>query len=504
MKNLFILLTLVIPISLLSQNWQPINPDFVYYFKSDTSQLIDNTVKVTSVSNEQGYPVLYLNTVISHCDSCDLNTFYCMFVPNDELYHRLYPNFLMKEIHILNSGKVWFRDTSSFVIMPDAHVNQPWLFDTVNSVTAEITQVSSLEVFPGVMDSIKTISLSDGNEILLSKNHGILEFPAHDSIVQYFQLEGLKSENMHIGNTPPSFHDYFDFEVGDVFQFYASAGDGSFPPPNSDTYIVKVSITSMEQNENYVKYGRHVIKKSTFFGGLDVWDDIIQFDNAPETFVNHDPNTLYYYCNDSIAQEVCWTFFDDVYSVCQLKSFSLTPELTSISNYINNDDGNLFGICFNDSTFIGKGVDYERCKMSFTDGLGLTEYSLEYFEHWNESYITGYVKDGDTVGIITPDELLLNVDDFRADHHIKIFPNPANEVVWIETDIPVGEEFFFEVLDMSGRLVCEIRGVNQSNGNSIVRWDLTNQSGNQVQPGIYFCKITVEDYQVMEKIVVIE
>nr|NQU89588.1 hypothetical protein [Bacteroidota bacterium] len=222
MKNALLLIALTLPITIFAQNWQPVNPDYIYYFKSDTAELIDNTVKVDSVSNEAGYPVYFLNTVISYCDTCQgSTTFSCYFVDADEFYFARYPNFLQKEVHLLNAGHIWFRDTGSYVIIPDASTNQSWLYDTLNAVTAWVSQVSSAEILPGVIDSVKTIALSDGDEIILAKHHGIIKYPLKDSIIQYYQLVGLHTGTARIGNTPPTFEDYFNFSVGDVFQYWA-------------------------------------------------------------------------------------------------------------------------------------------------------------------------------------------------------------------------------------------------------------------------------------------
>nr|NQU92354.1 T9SS type A sorting domain-containing protein [Bacteroidota bacterium] len=404
----------------------------------------------------------------------------------------------------LNAGHIWFRDTGSYVIIPDASTNQSWLYDTLNAITAEITDISSVEIFPAVIDLVKTITLSDGNEILLSKNHGILKYPVNDPIIQYYQIQGLQTVTEQIGNTPPAFHDYFNFDEGDVFQYWAGAGDGSYPPPNSDTYIIKILITSKEQNDDFVKYGRHVIKKSTFFGGLDVWDDEVRFENNPESFVNYEPNTLYNFCADSIGLDACYTYYDNAYSKIRLETFALDPELTSICNYTIPADGNIFGICNNDSAFAGKNTDpIYHCFISFTEGLGFTQYSYAYFEQSNDFIISGYVKDGDTVGTITPDGILLGVDEKISEQQINIYPNPASENVIIEINGAGNSSATLEIYDLSGRLVKSLFDGKLSMTKSNFSWDMSTQSGSCVKPGIYFCRWVIGQQSGMRKIVVI-
>lgn len=54
----------MLPAGLFSQNWQLINPDNVYFYKTNGSTLINNTVLVNSVAQNTNDTVFYSNTLV--------------------------------------------------------------------------------------------------------------------------------------------------------------------------------------------------------------------------------------------------------------------------------------------------------------------------------------------------------------------------------------------------------------------------------------------------------
>ena len=54
----------MLPAGLFSQNWQLINPDNVYFYKTNGSALINNTVLVNSVAQNTNDTVFYSNTLV--------------------------------------------------------------------------------------------------------------------------------------------------------------------------------------------------------------------------------------------------------------------------------------------------------------------------------------------------------------------------------------------------------------------------------------------------------
>ncbi len=70
----------------------------------------------------------------------------------------------------------------------------------------------------------------------------------------------------------------------------------------------------------------------------------------------------------------------------------------------------------------------------------------------------------------------------------KIGPVPSRDKVTIEMSAQAGSPDFFEVHDVTGRLVARVKPANRSAGTRAV-WDGTDTSGRRVGPGIYFVKV---------------
>src|SRR5690606_30147647 len=93
----------------------------------------------------------------------------------------------------------------------------------------------------GVIDSVKTMGLSDGRTIQLSKNHGVLNFESTDG--EIFSLSGIPDRQL--GTYPIGRHEIFDFEVGDVFVYVGSYS------ATSEEYVYtlrRIEITDILEN----------------------------------------------------------------------------------------------------------------------------------------------------------------------------------------------------------------------------------------------------------------
>ena len=84
----------------------------------------------------------------------------------------------MRKMVKKSAGLYIFQDTSEFEIKPLLNLGEMWTYDAENNIEAIISFVGETEFF-GISDSIKNISLSNGKTIVISKNYGILQFPAN-------------------------------------------------------------------------------------------------------------------------------------------------------------------------------------------------------------------------------------------------------------------------------------------------------------------------------------
>lgn len=490
MKNLTILLLLLLPVALIGQNWQVVNPEYTYFYSGDDPGLIARTVKTDSASVAAGHPLYYLNTTVQFCDTC-YDPVPCFNYDFNAYYHSDVQGLFAKEVHQLDNGRYWFFDTVSFVIHSKASLNQSWLFDTLHNITAQISSVGWQETFPAVYDSVKTISLSDGREVMLSKNYGILGFPSPNEPEQSFNLIGMKTQTWDVGVTPPGFWEIFDIEVGDVFQYAGLDGDDSFPPPNSDYYTLKVRITSKAVTDSSVTFGQHIIKKHLGLGYLNVQDITRSYYDTPTFIANQLPGTLYDVCADDqgfnhMCNQAPYHLFLEMH---QVRS-TLLADVVSIANYSFQDDPVLLVKC-EEGTEIMLNVFWEFGSFNgsaYASGLGQTARKLEDVVIYDYYQIEGYVKNGDTTGIITPDDVLLAVNEKPAVAKVSLHPNPAAQRVFLNTT----EETMVWIFDLKGQLMLHQKFVESTN-----EIDLQNY-----KPGVYFIKIVTAQNVWSQKLIV--
>ncbi|NCA86741.1 MAG: T9SS type A sorting domain-containing protein [Clostridia bacterium] len=492
MKNLTILLLLLLPEALVGQNWQVVNPEYTYFFSGDDPGLIARTVKTDSVSTATGHPLYYLNTTIQFCDTC-YGPVPC-FNYEFEFYEYYHPNvqgLFAKEVHQLDNGRYWFFDTVSFVIHSKASLNQSWLFDTIHNITAQISSIYWQETFPAVYDSVKTISLSDGREVMLSKNYGILGFPSQTEPEQSFDLIGMKTQTENVGVTPPGFWEIFDIEVGDVFQYAGLDGDDSFPPPNSDYYTMKVRITSKAVTDSSVTFGQHIIKKHLGLGYLNIQDITRSYYNTPTFIANQLPGTLYDICADDQGfNGMCDAVPYHLLSEMHHERSPILTDIVSIGNYAYQDDALRLVPC-EEGTELMMNVMWDYGFFdgnAYASGLGQTAKRHEDFLIFDSYNLQGFVKNGDTTGLVTPDDVLLNVNEKPAGAKASLHPNPATQRVFLN----IAEETEVWIFDLKGQPLFHQKFDAPTN-----EIDLEKYS-----PGVYFVKTITTQNSWSQKLIV--
>ncbi len=83
-----------------------------------------------------------------------------------------------------------------------------------------------------------------------------------------------------------------------------------------------------------------------------------------------------------------------------------------------------------------------------------------------------------------------------------IYPNPASQQIIIETIIQNQSNCNISLFDMQGRVIAVIHDGNLSAGQHELTWNLRNQNGTRVNPGVYFCRYVIGDDAGSEKIIV--
>ena len=457
MKMLIILL-LFLPVGLLSHNWQLINPNNVCFYKTNGSELINNTVMVDSVIYGNNDTVLFLNTVITPCDTCKDYSIPCDNPyphSNDPKYQLIQPNFLQKKIQILPGGKWYFQDTAYFVILPFARLSDIWLFDTANNISAEITEKTYAEVFPAVFDSVKTITLSNNREIRLSKNFGIIEFPDLFGDNAPAILAGVEGDTV-AGASLYKFKDYFNFNIGDVFQYYREHWWVDWNDVNFRESFIKYKIISKKISGDTLKYGISGIIKEDDYPGYRYEDTLVFIDSANH-ITNQYLNTLFDYTVDC---RWCISRGDTYKTKLLYSNYGFTLlDTTSLVNFLPGQNpliANLFFPCDEYPGFLGS--PDENNQRTYTLGFGLSVFRVEGFEWATDSLIIGYVRNGDTVGTVYDDDVLLFQELFPEEKNTRVntYPNPAKSVlnIYVKGNMK-NQPFEVILLNLQGQVVFQ-------------------------------------------------
>jgi len=244
-----IITLLVIPCFITAQDWLPVSFGEKYNYKRADVAIIHSTVWADSVHLIPGDSIYYLNRVFKHI--------------NEDYVIKNYPNFLQRELHITDDNYV-FHSPETYVIPKEISVGEYWVFDTANNITAILSQIIA-DTILGQPDSIRVILLMADTDTVpdtlrMSKSHGITKFPDFQSPGVYFTLAGLEAEGL--GLQMPMKPDFYDFQVGDSFEFRSFSRWESHYSTSETTTISSYMITDVQSNDSTMNYSERGLWKS--------------------------------------------------------------------------------------------------------------------------------------------------------------------------------------------------------------------------------------------------
>jgi len=450
-KILFIAVFVLFSSIAFSQNWIPVNIDDEYHYELVGSTTtydsvsfngstlrynspIDATVWIDSTTANAGQTIYHLNKIVKFCDTC----------PTTDPFHlRNQQQFLQHRIITDNAGKYIFEGDEKWTVFPQTQIGTSWLFDTLNTITAEVIAIEENQLF-GNTDSLKTILLSNNDTLILSKEHGLVRFPEFQNTT-YHNLTGIQTRDL--GASIPGFQEIYDFEVDDVLEYYYffEGVQGGY------TGRAKIYIQGKQVWPDSVRYDiRRILSHS-----------IIQYGSTYPPVITDIQFSHTFYKDDVAGQYPRHLFEDDIMcqwdgewgaeqSNCTRFGFGLDNRYFT-THYGQNENNewvkfmSTIGLVGNDniSEFIGDETNpdllapnscfnayiYQRI---WEEGLGETSFMFSCFEGSAIRNLEGYIIDGDTTGIITPDStLILSNEDIalRTAQSIKVYPNPAMDYI---------------------------------------------------------------------------
>lgn len=446
-----------------SQDWTLINPSYRYHYSSTTTSTYAEKVILVDSISESTY---YLNRIVAPCDTCSDTT----------LYYRDAPQFLMKEYNTETSN--FISDDKSFTLYPDSLT---WNFNDRLGATLDTIQ---FKLTFGTSDSLKIFSLSNGGFIHLSKNYGITGFALEPNEANYLiGVDSLStSSRWKLGTTYPKHWDVFNFEVGDVFQrlsYYEDQNCGSIAD-DCQEYMTKTTILDKWIIGDTLFYTVDVLKATKYGGYAENYAYIYRD-------LNYSTQIQKYYPNNSLFTSSFpgGLIFDPrsstylIVNVLNEKIFTVINEdFYPIINTQQELDGFDNNLSFKNKKFqqlnSGLLIEYNEGTSEFLSikpGLGLHKDLLQGFEWEHRDTIMGYVKNGDTTGVVHTNDFIVATDNNLSLEKPALYPNPSSGFVHIDCNYE-----YYEISNSLGLVIKEGEYENQL--------DLS-----ELEKGVYFLRV---------------
>ncbi|MDA3892542.1 MAG: T9SS type A sorting domain-containing protein [Salinivirgaceae bacterium] len=418
-KYLLFTTCLCFAVQLNAQNWNFIQPSERYHFQHKDDTLPLHTILIDSSRIEESITTSYLNRLFFPCDTCS----------EEGLYLDNQPSFMQREfVYSQVSSTVVLTNPDTYTInLPDNDETE-WWFDEAKTQKANIASVIKTSVF-GVDDSVATINIDGEPQIMIAKKLGLLK---------YFDYELSGMENAGLGICLPGWKEFYDFKVGDVFQYKESAWNMQVPCTylgvykkvvsniqyNVDSVIIDWSIKSLQWYDPYA------------CGTNDSMPNVYDWEYTQIITKSDISNT--YPCQlvefYSFAYGVPYYELTENGIALNYNTEKDVPPYTGIITYDENS-----GYTSNDDSYFLKGLNYR-----YESGLGLVKYYRDLgVDGWQYDELIGYVKGTDTTGVVYMDDFYVidtttidtttNIDyPLSTLDQVSIYPNPSQGSIIID------------------------------------------------------------------------
>jgi hypothetical protein len=460
-RNLLLFLILLIGLSAFSQNWAPINTTERFcYSTDDTLEIINNVLWVDSFEQNGDEQLYQLNKIARPVEDEDFQ-----YLFNE-------PQFLLDQITIMENGEWIFLDTffipldtlQEFSLFPNAGMNVSW--DFTNDLQAEVTEMGIMEIL-GETDSVKTISLSDNSEIILSKEHGIVNWR------NQYQLIGI--EGRDLGVLVPDFEDmYANISAGDVICYDVNSWMAD--ETVTGIYIeARYDVLSVDRYQDSIVIQVY-LRSNTYYS----WKETEEVRGIEELVFYRNRYTDVY-PNDTIYIDYheLYTYSDGI-AISKLSYHDwggIVKTQITYDNYWPNS--NLFYPC--------EGIySYELCEygetmlMEHSVKYGFLEWENAGFEWGGNRSLVGIIDDGDTLGMIYPIDMFVGTHQLTSNSNWLIYPNPAKDFITIQTPIKQSQTTY-KIFNLNGLLLKE----------GVINQEESSISVNELPTGMYFIELII-------------
>jgi len=476
-------------------SWFPFRPGTHYNYKIDSSAgPISAVIKIDSIKGNS--PVSYhLNKIVSSCDTCQ--NALLVNDPYDTTYVlSAQPQFAGHYFYKTSGNGFYFKSAHSFLLLPFNLVGFSWVFDTSAAISASIVFRGPVTIF-GINDSVCIIKLSGNDTITLSKNFGIIQFPFKYTSSHSYKLVGVEGQTNQ-GLMLKRFHDFFDYQVGDVFQYSFSDGDFNSLPP-----------ILIEGRERWDILSASIFNDSVCYTIKTIHYDSLKLGGGPPTITAY-TNTVNISFIDSLEHPA------NLYPAQELRAdpyFLYHNGMKYIHKMVvSADNQSLTTKSFGENCpnyYLSPGTTGAAMETAFSgiylnknsqkiigrrliEGLGFTSELYNDYSRVYQRCLIGYIKNGVKTGVIWDSDPLLVKTNLLQNSTYIIYPQPADETITISGLLKKGERI--TLINSFGELLFAENVFSSSNFYSI--------NTSLFASGLYFIRVTGENSDFIQKIIV--
>ncbi|MBL0043900.1 MAG: hypothetical protein IPP33_05640 [Flavobacteriales bacterium] len=301
----------------------------------------------------------------------------------------------------------------------------------MNSSGIEGTVLSTdASIVVGISDSVKVIAFTNGDTVMISMVHGVVEYRSGPLRYELIGIQGAINE----GSRFPEIIDFFDYHPGDVLQYHGTYnGTDGFCILQSD-YTIRYEVTSREELADWTNYVLSTTRNEHFWGypligsggcPNDYYDfqtvDTLRIDHTrwtPDNFLGHPwmdnlwPQAFGPPPSDDDAGAFFPSWLACAWNAHLDGSARYVLEPARLSPYDWSWPAASF--CESDSGLWP--VMSDQLHGTYVEGVGMTERSYFVFEHTGNEVLEGYRLDGVDYGI------LLDVPNIETATPCGLFP----------------------------------------------------------------------------------
>jgi hypothetical protein len=425
------------------QDWKPYNDTLIYYYQaSNTGDYFTLRTETKTVIGDETH-IQFVDNIIP-CDTI-------AHPDGHQLYYDHNGSVLGDSMVVLEDN-IWIDNTVQFTTNMTLGDTLPF------SITAgtEITYLSAVDtIIFDTPDSVKYYVISDGTQLIQSKNFGLIHYPKQnsDSLITY-ELVGI--ENI-VGLSFDHHNEIFDFEIGDKFYYYNSYFSVFFDVWGSNYSTMRI----LDKHEIDGRYYYNVNIDGNYIADYPrTYGEDPPFDHPGETVQ---------YCRgcdgiSSIAFPQVMQENNEYFSGIRLgHNYTLSPESGNILQVVG------FGSVEDSYTTLGftGSVDWNTTKhynfypsdeaellkrisgdyyhVVYEEGLGMVFFDGSGFEDGHTRKLKGAIKSGDTLGVVDLSIIEQELNDFN------LYPNPSEGSVSFDQDLSQ-----IKVFDLLGNQVLFI------------------------------------------------